>query len=166
MSYCSLYSAICPPVFEHDSVPDKGLRRYYHCLTMLQKEYLELLEFCFHKTYFPEVLGELHPAERYCLYRRLHGLPQISRRKELFGFSARLMSGNKIPYGMTQEELLPRLGKVRTVTEQQKAFAEKYGVAPEDLISMSTIPHFLHVEYELHSVADILDLEFTKLLEH
>ena len=133
---------------------------------MLQKEYLELLEFCFDETYFPEVLGELHPAERYCLYRRLHDQPQVSYRKELFTFSARLMSGNKMPYGMDKEGLLSRLGKARAVTEQQKAFAEKYGVDPEDLINMSTIPHFLHVEYAFHSVADILELEFTKLLEH
>lgn len=110
MSYYSLYSAICPPVFEHDSVADKGLRRYYRYLTMLQKEYLELLEFCFDETYFPEVLGELHPAERYCLYRRLHDQPQISRRKELFSFSARQMIGNKMPYGMDKEELRPRCG--------------------------------------------------------
>ena len=166
MSYCSLYSAICPPVFDHDAVADKGLRRYYRYLTMLQKEYLELLEFCFDETYFPEVLGELNPAERYCLYRRLHDQPQVSYRKELFTFSARLMGGNKMPYGMDYEGLLSRLGKARTVTEQQKAFAEKYGVDPEDLINMSTIPHFLHVEYAFHSVADILELEFTKLLEH
>ena len=166
MSYCSVYSAICPPVFDHDAVADKGLRRYYRYLTMLQKEYLELLEFCFDETYFPEVLGELHPAERYCLYRRLHDQPQVSLRQELFTFSARLMSGHKMPYGMDKEGLLSRLGKARTVTEQQKAFAEKHGVDPEDLINMSTIPHFLHVEYAFHSVADILELEFTKLLEH
>lgn len=162
----SLYSAICPPLFERDSAADKGLRRYCRYLTMLQKEYLELLEFCFDETYYPEVLGELHPAERYRLYRRLHDQPQLSRRDELFSFSSRMMGERGMPYGMPVEEVLSRVGRSRKPTERHTAFAEKYGVPVDELSGMIAFPRFLHVEYAFHSVADILDLEFTKLLEH
>ena len=165
MSYGSLYSAVCPPVFESDYVADKALKRYYTYLTMLQKEYRNLLEFCFDETYFPDVLGHLHPAERYQMYRSIHNEPCISSRTEIFHFKSKGMSGSVMPYGLTHEELLPRITQHHKTTEQHTAFMEKYGVELKQLMGSVALPHFLHVEYEFHSVADILELEFTKLLE-
>ena len=165
MSYCSLYSAICPPVFESEAVSDKALKRYYRYLALLQNEYRELLEFCFDEAYFPDVLGHLHPAERYRLYRSLHNEPTLSSRSEIFHFNSKGMSGREMPYGLKHDELLPRLTKHQNITEQHAAFAKKYGLGMNELMGSITLPHFLHVEYEFHSVADILDLEFTKLLE-
>lgn len=165
MSYCSLYSAVCPPVFESDYVADEATRRYYLYLAMLQKEYRDLLEFCFDEAYFPDVLGNLHPAERYQMYRSIHNEPSISSRTEIFHFKSKGMSGSVMPYGLTQEELLPRLTRHNKITEQHTAFMEKYGIELKQLMGSIALPHFLHVEYEFHSVADILNLEFTKLLE-
>lgn len=161
----SLYTAICPPVFKSDGVADKALIRYYDYLSTLQQEYLELLEFCFDEEYFPEVIGHLHPAERYHLYRRLHGVPATSERTERMFFDVRSMSGKEMPYGMKVEALKDRLGYSAKSSEALEVFAAKYGVAQADFVSALRIPVFMNIGYEFFSVADILELEFSKLLE-
>ena len=45
ISYTSLYTAICPPVFTYEYETLNGFRWYYKYLITLQKEYCELLEF-------------------------------------------------------------------------------------------------------------------------
>ena len=63
IAYSSLYSAICPPMFKGNYDTRKVLLWYVNYLIAMQKEYLELIEFCFDEGYYPSVLGHLHPAE-------------------------------------------------------------------------------------------------------
>lgn len=165
ISYASLYSAICPPVFHGNGREKDALAWYYNHLIMLQKEYLDLIEFCFDEDFYPEVLDNRLPAERYFIYKRLHNEPVYSRRREVFDFKLSQMSGNKMPYGMTTDEFVDRLGTEIEVTEQHKYFAEKFNVDIDELKSLIRFPHFVNTNYEFRSVADILDLEFTKMLE-
>ena len=39
------------------------------------------------------------------------------------------------------------------------------GTSPEELATHLAIPHFMRIQYEFGSVAEILELEFTKMLE-
>lgn len=164
ISQASLYTTICPPVFRV-MCNKNALVWYYEYLRTLQKEYLELIEFCFDETFFPEVLGKRIPSERYYIYKKLHDNPPYSRRKEIFAFKVSSMSGDKMPYGMKPQEFIDRLQSEIEVTEQHKAFSEKYNIDLDELTMLIKFPHFINTKYEFRSAADILELEFTKMLE-
>ena len=53
-------------------------------LSLLQSEFLELLEFCLDKNFHPKVLVQLYPSERYSLWCRIKGLPSSHTRQETF----------------------------------------------------------------------------------
>ena len=165
IAYRSLYSAICPPVFLEEHKNSACMEWYGSYLLTLQKEYRELLEFCFDEEFYPDVLGALHPAERYALYRKLHQQPSFSRREECFSFSALTMNGNKKPYGTTGEEFVARITKEPEVTDDHREFAERYGIEVKKLMNHIRFPKFLEINYAFGSIAQILELEFTKMLE-
>lgn len=85
---------------------------YYGYLIALQKEYLELIEFYFDEEFYTEVLSYLHPAERYCLCRRIHDQPTTLWRKEAFRFEMDVMSGNKMPHGLFVSENADAVGNI------------------------------------------------------
>ena len=160
----SLYTMICPPVFA-DETDSKALKRYYNYLCDLQKEYLELLEFCFDESFYPDLLGGRHPAERFYLHRTLHGYPVTMERMETAQFTSHYRTEQIMPYGMTTEEVIERISNPVPVTEGLREFAKRYHAEPEELAAALTFPHYLRVGYEFGRVDQILELEFTKLLE-
>ena len=164
-AYASLYSAICPPKFAERNDLQKELIWYGEYLVALQKEYLELIEFCFDENSYPDALGKLYPSERFSIYRRYHNLPDETSRTETVSFSTHLMGGSEMPYGMSSRELIQRLQNSPKPTADHIALAEKLGIPVGTLIGAITVPHFLNVQYQFGAVADILELEFTKMLE-
>ena len=66
---------------------------------------------------------------------------------------------------MSREALIRRVTHPVPVTDELRAFAKQYGADAEQLSAELTAPHFLNISYEFHTVADALELEFTKLLE-
>ena len=66
---------------------------------------------------------------------------------------------------MSREALIRRVTHPVPVTDELRAFAKQYGTDAEQLSAELTAPHFLNISYEFHTVADALELEFTKLLE-
>lgn len=164
-AYASLYSAICPPLFDSPKNPIEKLNVYYSYLTALQKEYLELIEFCYDETLYPDALGRISPAERFRLFRRYHSLPVFSHRTERMSFSSRNMGGDTMPYGCSKEELVSRLGAKTEPTADHVALAEKFGITPGRLAAEIQVPHFMNIQYEFQTIEDILELEFTKMLE-
>ena len=121
---------ICPPVFA-DETNSKALKRYYSYLRDLQKEYLELLEFCFDESFYPDLLGSRHPAERFYLYRDLHGYPVTMERAETARFTSHYRTGQIMPYGMTTEEVIQRISNPVPVTGELRTFAERYHTEPK-----------------------------------
>lgn len=165
ISYQSLYSAVCPPVFLDEHKMVACLRRYGNYLLMLQKEYRELLEFCYDEEFWPEILGNMHPAERYAMYRCIHGQPVNSRREENFSYCTTPGKSDIKPYGISREEFMKRFQTELEVTDQHTAFAEHYGMEMDDLMYQLRFPMFVQIDYRFGSVAEILELEFTKMLE-
>ena len=155
----SLYTMICPPIFENET-DSRALKRYYNYLCNLQKEYLELLEFCFDETFYPSVLGQRHPAERFYLYRYLHGYPVIMERTETVQITSHYRTGQIMPYGMTTEEVIRRLSNPVHVTDDLREFAELYRAEPKDLAAELTVPHYFRVGYEFGQADQILELEW------
>ena len=165
IAYASLYSAICPPVFEEEFLIHKHLLLYQKYLSALQEEYLDLIEFCFDETIYPDALGKLHPAERFCIYRFHHKRPAFSRRTETMTFSSLSMSGDTMPYGCDAKKVVRRMQEKIEPTADHIALAEKFGVTSEKLITSIRVPHFMNIQYEFRTIEDILELEFTKMLE-
>ncbi len=165
VAYASLYSAVFPPLFEED--PYRGrekLEWYGNYLLTLQKEYRELLEFCYDEDFYPEVLGKLYPSERLYLFRRSKGLPVSYLRTEEFLLSKNRMGGNKMPFGLKSEELGPMLNRVLDkLSDAEMEFAEKYHISGAK-VNLRTNT-FMSVGYEVRSIAAMLELEFTKMLE-
>ncbi len=163
--YASLYTAICPPTFKQCNVVARPLRQYYKYLMSLQQEYRELLEFCFDDDFYPEVLGHMMPSERFCLYKSLHDHPQVLRRHETFRMRMAAMSGSKMPYGMDGDGLKKRFGMQIVPGDQHREFAERYNIDVNKLITRTQIPTFINVGYVFCTTQEILELEFTKMLE-
>lgn len=164
--YSSLYTAVCPPVFSHITNSIDALKRYYDYLIFLQTEYREMLEFCFDEEFYPDVLGSLYPSERYAIYRKIRSWPASSVREEHFSLASPIrMQGRKMPYGMPIDEFVARVNQKIPFTEQHQEFAQRYGMEPDDLAKQLRFPHFINIEYEFRTTADILELEFTKMLE-
>lgn len=82
-----------------------------------------------------------------------------------FTMSVSKMQGKEMPFGMTTEQLCQRFADKPKVTEQHKELAEKYNMNAEDLAYRVTTPSFININYEVSSVMEMLELEFTKMLE-
>lgn len=163
--YASLYSAICPPVFKKGGDKKKQTLWYGNYLLRLQQEYREMIEFCFDEDYYPEALANRLPSERFYIYRSLKGLSPFLERTEEVAFS-NTMSGKEMPYGMDIEGLKERFSQSSIPNDAHKKLAKKFGTTPEKVVALINLPHFLSRQYVFGSVAEILEMEFTKMLEH
>ncbi len=165
VAYTTLYSAVCPPVFVKERGDYTALRYYLNYISKIQKEYRELFEFCYDENFYPEVLSQIPPAERYFMYKHLHGQSVKKSRTEIFDLPHMEMSGTKYPYGLTKNELAKRMGTCGELTDNHIDFADKYDIAPDKLKALLNLPHFVSVKYEFSTIKDLLELEFTKMLE-
>ena len=163
--YESLYTAICPPVFPAENETVASLNRYATYIKTLQKLYLEMIEFCFDEDFFPEVLGGLYPHERYRVFNSIKDLSGESKRKEVFSSFSTMMSGNTMPYGMDPMEVATRMCSQPQITPQFEEFAKKYDLEIDRVAFLSKVPSFICVQYSFSTLAEILELEFTKMLE-
>ena len=166
IAYASLYSAIFPPLIKNSTETSKSIARYGNYLLALQKEFLELIEFCYDEDFYPDVLGSLYPSERLHLYRHAHDMPTSFERKEEFRTSHNIMDGDKMPYGTTGDKIINALKNLDfTPTDEQKEFAEKYGIKVNTLLFTLQHHMFISARYVCSSIKDMLELELTKMLE-
>ena len=151
--YSSLYTAAFPPCFTD---PNKKTYTFYlHYLAVLRKEFLEKIEFCFDKDYYPEVLGSYTPVQRYALYCEIKDIPA--------------------DYSSTSEYRLNRYAPPEVMmkyfsgslaapeSEQLKEFRKKYSLDENYRVNPS--PQKLSIVTEVRSLYDMLSYEFFKMLE-
>ncbi len=165
IAYASIYSAICPPIFQDFHSEVKGIKSYYAYLRSLQEEYLDMLEFCFDEEFYPEVLGGNSPSERYYIYKRLHNRGTIATRKQLATFRTTSFNGIVAPEGVMPKDLIKRLTTEIPMTDKHREFAEKYSYDLESLERELRYPHVMQLHYEFHTVEEILEMEFTTMLK-
>ena len=163
--YQSLYTAVCPIVLIDNEHLMEAVEAYYHYVVSLQQEYRELFEFCFVDEFYNGVLGNLQAIERYHVYRKIHHQPDAIERKEhyFYDFSAR--GKDEARLGIPQEELNNRYEKWAKPSRQYRNFAEEYDLDMDELRLILAVPRFLHVDYRFSSLAELLNLEFTKMLD-
>ena len=160
LTYASLYSAICPPLFRDGGMHEKALRYYYTYLRSVQKEYLERVEFCFDEEYRPEMLGELDASARYCLYRHIKGWPSFFKQQDEVYF-ARTVTQEDIKRHFSGQIFRP----IGISQETMDAFCAEFGIEPDYMKYFFATDHTLFRRTEFCTPADILELEFDKLIE-
>ncbi len=162
--YASIYTSIFPPVV---TKPDfKAFGRYYAYLKNLQKEMLELIEFCFDEDFYRNVFSGLYPSERYRIFCEINSRSPLSERRELFNVNINRMSGDTMPFGMPISDVVARLGSnLPELTDEHRAFMKRFSIEEDRLRAYLKLPAFINTVYECRSVYGILNLEFTKMLE-
>lgn len=164
ISYASLYTAICPPVFnEHHEY--EAYKIYFSYLCMLQKEFLELIEFCFDDEFYPEIFAKYPPHERFHVYTHLTDRPIRFFRDETFMTTAKGSYGMYLKEGWNEKEIIKRLSAKIETSQGIIDLSEKYSIEQEKLKALITIPKFVDKYYDFSTVSEILELEFTKMLE-
>ena len=91
LAFGSTASALFPPAITQNADLAAAMLDYYKYLTMLQKEYRDILEFCFETKYYSEVLSDMTPSARYYLYRKINNMPPFVE----FNEEQRLIMGDK-----------------------------------------------------------------------
>ena len=161
--YQSVYTSMFPPYIEHytkDSIP-----MYIHYIAEIQKEMLRRIEFVFDDEFYPDELSEFLPCERYSLYSEVYGTPTDFIREERF-----TMNGNLNPRylkrgNIPMEELVQRLTSY-TDTNEQSPLEKALGLEAGRVKIHYHVPQFMAVEYSISTIHDMLELEFTKMLEY
>ena len=148
--YNSLYTAVFPPVFV-DAEKDMW-RRYKDYLLLLQGEFQEKLQFCFDPDFYPSVLGNMTPSKRYAIYCSIHKHhPMWHDRIEKFALVERNTDETCFALDTTGEEYTEFVSKF-------------FGEKAEDA-SMLHNSFSVDVHYTCSSIFEMLNLEFTKMLE-
>ncbi len=159
--YSSVYTACFPPQFVRKT--EKALNAYRQYLSLLQTEFLELIEFCLDKDYWPEVLGRLYPSERYSLWCRIKGVPSSHEHRETFQPDSYNPCGTIMPFGIDLDDRT--INEEVILTPEQKAFAREYCLPEGELELRYRVPCFISNSYSCNNLRDMLYLEFSKILE-
>ncbi len=162
--YCSLYTAVFTPTFLGQN--DKSIDRYLNYLSLLKNEFSEKLQFCFDEDFFPSILGHLHPVERYNFYCTVYkDFPTSYERTEKFDLVNRIAENGVMPYSFDKTKFLERLNtKFDCESEEYKEFVSKYCHKDIDQLTLN-FPKCVDVAYSCSTIHEILNLEFTKMLE-
>ena len=70
-----------------------------------------------------------------------------------------------MPYGLPGSELKKLLTATPKITADHIALAEKLGTSAQQLAIRIQLRSFMSIEYDFSTIQDILELEFTKMLE-
>ena len=161
----SLYTYICPPLFVRPDKEKNHLKFYVAYLHYWQIIYHDLLEFCYDENYYPEFLGNLYPHERYYIYCSMQGLPTSVNLKQKHSIVDNKLTGDKMPFGLTELEIDERYKNAIKLTKDFKKFAKEYDCRADILHMLFQSPRFIHICYEFSRIEEILNVEFMRMLE-
>ncbi len=137
------YTAVFSPVFV-DAEKDMW-RRYKDYLLLLQGKFQEKLQFCFDPNFYPSVLGNITPSERYALYCNIHKQhPAWHDRTEKFALVANGNSENTFDFD--------------TNSEEHSEFVSKFFGENTAEASMLQDTFLVDVHYTCSSIFDMLNL--------
>lgn len=149
LAFGSTASALFPPIMNDDVDISEAMFDYYRYLKMLQQEYKEILAFCFDSNYYSEVLGDMTPAVRYYLYRKINKMPPFVE----FNEEQRLLLGDK----KTSADYDPL---------ELADFAREHNIDAYTLMYFHNYDHKPVIRYRCESLHEFLELELNKLIEY
>ena len=149
LAFGSTASALFPPAITQDADLAAAMLDYYKYLITLQKEYRDILEFCFETKYYSDVLSDMTPSARYYLYRKINNMPPFVE----FNEEQRLIMGDK---------------KAQTDYDFSafSDFAQEHGIDTTTLIFFHNFNHNPVLRYRCESLHEFLELELSKLIEY
>ncbi len=157
--YSSIYTAICPPRFEKDFDPYVVIEWYADRLQVVQSEFLWLIEFCYDEDYLPEILGKMTPQERFHLFKKIHRHKLEKPRKEILSF-VRTSAYDENDCDIEKKEAVEFAFKY-----DQTKFLRNSKLSLEELLDYTMSKREAVVKYAFSSVFELLELEFSKMLE-
>ena len=149
LAFGSTASALFPPAITQDADLAAAMLDYYKYLITLQKEYQDILEFCFETKYYSEVLSDMTPSARYYLYRKIYNMPPFVE----FNEEQRLIMGDKKAQADYDFSAFAD-------------FAQEHGIDTTTLIYFHNFNHNPVLRYRCESLHKFLELELSKLLEY
>ena len=149
LAFGSTASALFPPAITQDADLAAAMLDYYKYLIMLQKEYQDILEFCFETKYYSEVLSDMTPSARYYLYRKINNMPPFVE----FNEEQRLIMGDKKAQADFDFSAFAD-------------FAQEHGIDTTTLIYFHNFNHNPVLRYRCESLHEFLELELCKLIEY
>lgn len=149
LAFGSTASALFPPAITQDADLAAAILDYYKYLIMLQKEYRDILEFCFETKYYSEVLSDMTPSARYYLYRKINNMPPFVE----FNEEQRLIMGDKKAQADYDFSAF-------------SDFAQEHGIDTTTLIYFHNFNHNPVLRYRCESLHEFLELELSKLIEY
>ena len=160
--YQSVYSSIFPPYIENFT--KHSIPFFIQYITEIQKEMLRRIEFVFDEEFYPDELSKFLPCERYSLYSDVYGIPTDFIREERF-----TMNGNLNPRYLKRgnidtSEIAQRLTSYEP-TNKKSPLEKALGLETGRVQLFYHAPRFMAVEYRVSTIHDMLELEFTKMLE-
>ena len=149
LAFGSTASALFPPAITQDADLAAAMLDYYKYLIMLQKEYQDILEFCFETKYYSEVLSDMTPSARYYLYRKINNMPPFVE----FNEEQRLIMGDKKAQADFDFSAFAD-------------FAQEHDIDVATLIYFHNFNHNPVLRYRCESLHEFLELELCKLIEY
>ena len=160
--YSSLYSSIFPPEFEE--ISETSLKYYIFYLNELKREMRNRIKFVFDDEFYPNELSGLRAHERFALYARKYGIPRTFTRKETFWITSRMdmtaLECSRLPMDVILKKL-----RSNVPSEVQSPLEKEMDLDPGRIGVYHCVPLFMSVAYNCCTIHDMLELEFTKMLE-
>lgn len=158
--YASIYSGICPPRFDFEHNFLEQLKWYGNYLISLQKEYKEMIQFCFDEEYYPDFFLGANKISKYYLYRRIKGLPNSMDRTEKMLLTLEDANGIK----KYRNRYFKKNQFMETVEKENIEFLKGSTLNKRDICDC--LYYYLNIteNYVFGRVDEILELEFTKML--
>ena len=160
--YRSLYLAIFPP--ELEEISEKSLKYYIFYLNELKREMRNRLKFVFDDAFYPEELSGLRAHERFALYAHKYGVPRSFRREESFWITSRMDKTSLECSRLPMDVILKKLHS-NVTRKEQSPLEKEMELAPGKVGVYHSVPLFMSVAYKCCTIHDMLELEFTKMLE-
>lgn len=161
--YQSLYSGIFPPFIEKNS--SKALKYYCSYIDNIQQEMKRRIEFVFDDEFYSDELSKLKSYERFSLYCEAYDIPKSFERTERFSVKVTSDSTTLKSTRMPIEEIISRL-QSHVPTEKQSPLEKEFNLEAGMVDLIYHVPHFLAIGYDCCTVHDMLELEFSKMLEY
>ena len=159
----TMYTAMFPPMFIDTNERTTAL--YAFCITELQKEMLRRLEFVFDEEFYPDELLKLTEHERFALYANIYDIPIHSRRTEDFEITIRMDKTALECSRLPMDVIIQRLQSHKS-TKKKSPLEKALGLEAGKVQLFYHVPRFMAVSYEVSALHEMLELEFSKMLEY
>ncbi len=161
--YQSVFSSVFPPYMQ-DPEP-LSLRHYSTYISLIQQEMQRRIEFVFDDEFYPDELSRFKPHEKFAIYCDAYEIPRVFKRTEQFNLGVRMDSTTLQSCRLQMDEIVQRL--TSHIAQKEKSPLEcALGLEAGRVNLFYHVPHFMSVGYDCSTIHDMLELEFSKMLEH